>query len=297
MVGKRERRYQIGINIIMSIISAVMILPLILMVMASVTDNQEILRNGYSFIPRDFSLDAYTYIWKEKTQIMQSYFITVAVTGMGTTAGIILTVLYAYVLAKPAFPGKKFLAFYLFFTMLFNGGLVPAYIMYTRYLHIKNTIWALILPNLMMNAFNVILVRTYIQANIPQALVEAAEIDGASEYTIFRKIAIPLAKPILATVGLFIGLGYWNDWANGLYYVTDVKLFSVQQLLNNMMKNIEYLSKNANTSVNVSDLAGNIPQETVRMAIAFVGLIPVLVVYPFVQKYFVKGIAVGAVKG
>lgn len=297
MVGKKERRYQCGINMAMTIISAIMILPLLLMVMASVTDNKEILRHGYSFFPGEFSLAAYQYIWKEKVQILQSYFITVAVTGAGTAVGIGLTVLYAYVLAKPAFPGKKFLAFYLFFTMLFNGGLVPTYIMYTRYLHIKNTLWALIIPNLMMNAFNVILVRTYIQANIPQALVEAAEIDGASEYTIFGRIALPLAKPILATVGLFIGIGYWNDWTNGLYYVTDAKLFSVQQLLNNMLKNIEYLSKNASSAVNVSDLAGSIPQETVRMAIAFVGIIPVLIVYPFVQKYFVKGIAVGAVKG
>lgn len=189
------------------------------------------------------------------------------------------------------------MSFYLFLTMLFNGGLVPTYIMYTRYLGIKNSIWALIIPNLLMSAFNVILVRTYIQANVPIALTEAAQIDGAGEFVIFAKIVMPITKPIMATVGMFIGLSYWNDWTNGLYYVTDSKLFSVQQLLNNMMKNIEYLSKNASSSINLSSIGSSIPQETVRMAIAVVGMLPILLVYPFIQKYFIKGISVGAVKG
>lgn len=296
-VNRKEQKYQLGIHLIMILISMIMILPLILLIMASVTSNQEIILHGYSFFPKEISFEAYFYIWNERAQILRAYGITLFVTVAGVLGGVTLTVLYAYVLSKPAFPGKGFLAFYLFFTMLFNGGLVPTYIMYTRYLHIKNTIWALIVPNLLLNAFNVILVRTYIQANVPSALAEAAEIDGAGEFTVFGKIVLPLSKPIIATVGLFIGLGYWNDWANGLYYVTDGNLFSIQQLLNNMMKNIEYLSKNSNAAINLSSLAGSIPQETVRMAIAIVGLLPVLVVFPFVQKYFVKGIAVGAVKG
>jgi len=155
----------------------------------------------------------------------------------------------------------------------------------------------LIIPALLMNAFNVILARTYIQSNMPAALSEAAQIDGATEFRIFGQVALPLCKPIIATIGLFIGLGYWNDWMNGLYYVTDSKLFSVQQLLNNMIKNIEFLSKNANSNINLSSIGGGIPQETVRMAIAIVGLLPILVVFPFMQKYFIKGISVGAVKG
>lgn len=297
MVGKKERRYQLMLTISMALISLIMIIPLLLLVMASVTSNNEIIMHGYSFWPRQFSLEAYKYIWNEKTQIFRAYGVTLMVTAAGTTAGTMMTLLYGYVLSHPEFPGKKFLAFYLFFTMLFNGGLVPTYIMYTRYLHLKNTAGALIIPALLMNAFNVILARTYIQSNMPAALSEAAQIDGASEFRIFGQVALPLCKPIIATIGLFIGLGYWNDWMNGLYYVTDSKLFSVQQLLNNMLKNIEFLSKNANSNINMSSISGGIPQETVRMAIAIVGLLPILVVFPFMQKYFIKGIAVGAVKG
>lgn len=181
--------------------------------------------------------------------------------------------------------------------MLFNGGLVPTYIMYTRYLNMKNTIWALIIPNLMMNAFNVLLIRSYIQNNIPQSLTEAAEIDGANEFSIVRRIVIPMSKPIIATFGLFIGVGYWNDWMNGLYYVTDERLYSIQQILNNMLKNIEYLSKNATSVAKSTSLAGTLPAATVRMAIAVIGLLPILIIYPILQKYFVKGISLGAVKG
>ena len=161
----------------------------------------------------------------------------------------------------------------------------------------KNTLMALIIPSLLMNAFNVILTRTYIQSNVPAALSEAAEIDGATEFQVFGKVVLPMCKPIIATVGLFVGLGYWNDWTNGLYYITDTGKFSIQQLLNNMIKNIEFLSKNANSNINLASVSGGIPQETVRMAIAIVGLLPILIVFPFVQKYFVKGIAIGAVKG
>lgn len=297
MVGKKERRYQMILTIVMSIISLIMFIPLVLLVVASFTSNNEIIIHGYSFFPKEFSLEAYRYIWTERAQIFHAYGVTILVTVIGTSLGIFLTLLYAYVLAHESFPGKTFLAFYLFFTMLFNGGLVPTYIMYTRYLHMKNTLMALIIPSLLMNAFNVILTRTYIQSNVPAALREAAEMDGATEFQVFGKVVLPMCKPIIATVGIFVGLGYWNDWTNGLYYITDTGKFSIQQLLNNMIKNIEFLSKNANSNINLSNISGGVPQETVRMAIAIVGLLPILVVFPFVQKYFVKGIAIGAVKG
>ena len=169
--------------------------------------------------------------------------------------------------------------------------------MYTRYLHMKNTILALIIPGLLMNAFNVILIRSYFQNNVPLSLVEAAQIDGASEFQVVLKVVLPMSKPIIATIGLFIGVAYWNDWQNGLYYVTDEKIYSIQQILNNMLKNIEYLSKNATSVAKSTSLAGTLPAATVRMAIAVIGLLPILVIYPFVQKYFVKGISLGAVKG
>ena len=297
MKSKNEQRFQMGANLAMALVALIMVIPFILLVMSYLTSNTEITLHGYTFFPKEFSLEAYQYIWNERTQIFKAYGITILVTILGTAVGLCLTILYAYALSQPAFPGKTFFAFYLFFTMLFNGGLVPTYIMYTRYLHIKNTLWALIIPGLLMSAFNVILVRTFLQNNVPLSLLEAARIDGAGEFKIFRKVVLPLAKPIIATVGLFIGVAYWNDWTNGLYYVTDAKLFSVQQMLNNMLKNIEYLSQNPNSQINTSNMAASIPQASVRMAIALVGILPILVIYPFVQKYFVKGIAIGAVKG
>jgi len=285
---------QIISNIIMLAATIMMIVPFILLVIASITDNTVITVEGYSFFPSKFSLEAYAYIWGEKAQIFHAYFITVIVTAIGTTCSLLMTMSYAYVLSKVSFPGKKFLTVYLLLTMLFNGGLVPTYTMYTRYFHIKNTIFALLIPSLLMSAMNVILVRSYIQNNIPAALTESAYIDGANEFTIFAKIICPLSKPILVTVGMFIGVAYWNDWTNGLYYVTESRLFSIQQLLNNMIKNIEFLSTSAAAA---STSVGNVPQATVRMAIAVVGILPILVIYPYVQKYFVKGIALGAVKG
>lgn len=295
--SRNERHFQIGINIVMLIITVIAVMPIILLVVSSFTSNTYITQHGYSFFPAEWSLDAYSYLWTERAQIFRSYMVTITVTVIGTAIGLFMTLLYGYALSIPSFPGKGFFAFYVFFTMLFNGGLVPTYIMYTRYLHLKNTIWGLIIPAYLMNAFNVILVRTYIQGNVPYSLTEAAEIDGAGKFTIFFRVVLPIAKPIVATVGLFIGVYYWNDWTNGLYYVTDPNLFSIQQLLNNMIKNIEYLSENANSAVNISGIANSIPSATVRMAIAVIGILPILIIYPFVQKYFVRGIAIGAVKG
>lgn len=297
MASKGDKTFKIIANIIMITFVLIILLPFVLLVIASLTRSTDITLNGYSFFPKHWSLEAYNYIWGERLQIFRAYSITILVTVIGTTIGLLISFLYGYVLSKKDLPGKKFFSFFLFFTMLFNGGLVPTYIMYMRYFHIKNTIWALIIPNLLMNAFNVILIRSFLQNNIPQSLIEAATIDGASEFKIVEKIVFPLAKPIIATIGLFIGVGYWNDWTNGLYYVTDTKLYSIQQLLNNMMKNIEYLSTNTNSHVDLINIANGIPQATVRMAIAVIGILPIFIIYPFVQKYFVKGLTVGGVKG
>lgn len=177
--------------------------------------------------------------------------------------------------------------------MLFNGGLVPSYLMWTGFFNIKNTIFALILPNLLMNAFYVILMKNYFANNIPPELIEAAEMDGAGEYKVFFRIIMPLSLPILATVGLMVGINYWNDWTNGLYYLTDQNLFSLQNVLNRILSNIQFLS-NSNVGQKVTT---ELPSTSIRMAIAVVGIIPILVLYPFFQRYFVKGITIGAVKG
>ena len=196
-------------------------------------------------------------------------------------------------LSKKGLPGRKFLVFFLVLTMLFNGGLVPTYLVYSNMIHIKDTIFALIVPSLLMNGFNVILIKNYFENNIPAELYESARIDGAGELFIFGRIAMPLSKPILATVGLLMGIAYWNDWQNGLYYLTDQKLYSVQNILNQINQNISYLASSGVAGVSMADL----PTTTIRMAIALVGILPILIAYPFFQKYFAKGITMGSVKG
>ena len=217
---------------------------------------------------------------------------TIVVTFIGTLINVMITAMVAYPLSLEDLPGKKVLSFLLLFTLLFNGGLVPTYMVYTTVLDVKNTYLALLLPNLMFSAMNAILVRTYLRSNIPRELYEAARIDGASEPRIFVGIVLPLGKSILVTIGIFSGLAYWNDWMNGLYYISDSEKYSIQQLLNVMVKNIQYLSQYGN-----SMSVGTIPTVSLRMAIAFVAMLPILVLYPFLQKYFEEGITLGAVKG
>ena len=206
-----------------------------------------------------------------------------------------MTLLFAYTLSRKEVPGRGFLSFIIFFTMLFNGGLVPTYMMYTQTFHIKNTIWALIVPSLLMNAFYVIMMRSFFTSNIPDSLVEAARIDGAGEYRTLFQIVLPLSKPMIATITLMIGLGYWNDWTNSLYYVTDEKYYSLQAILNNIINSITFLQNSSVSSA--SSIIASMPSTGIRMAIAVVGVLPILVIYPFFQQYFVKGIVVGGVKG
>jgi len=202
----------------------------------------------------------------------------------------------AYMLSKRSLPGVKVLNFIVVFTMLFNGGLVPTYMIYTTVFHIKNTIWGLIVPNLMMSAFMIMLVRNYFEHSIPEELYESARIDGAGEFCIFFKIVIPLSVPILATVGLMTGISYWNDWQNGLYYLAKDKgghLYTIQNILNEINTNIAFLASYNAGGVSSADL----PTATARMAIAVIGILPIIVIYPFFQKYFAKGLVMGAVKG
>lgn len=269
------------------------LLPFVLLIIASFTDNTIAVKEGYSYFPSKWSLDAYAYIWRNAAMIARAYGITIAVTVIGTAAGLVITALYAYMLSKKGLPGRKFLIFFVILTMLFNGGLVPTYLVYSNMLHIKDTLWALIVPTLLMNGFNVILIKNYFENNIPGELYESARIDGAGEWFIFSKIAMPLSRPILATVGLLKGIAYWNDWQNGLYYLNDTSLYSIQNILNQINQNISYLASSGVSGVSMADL----PTTTIRMAIAFVGILPIVIAYPFFQKNFAKGITMGSVKG
>ena len=266
------------------------------MLVASFTDETYLIQNGYSFFPSKLSGNAYLYLFGQSSSVLRAYAVSIIVTIAGIVFGVVLTTMLAYPLSRKDFKYRNVLTFLVFFTMLFNGGVVPAYIMWSKYFHITNTIFALIVPNYLVTAFNVLLVRSYYSNNIPPALIEASQIDGASEITIFFHIMLPLSIPVVATVGLFTGLVYWNDWINGLYYITDPKLYSIQYYLITIMQNIQFLqSGNANAAVNAGTI--QMPSTAIRMALAVIGMIPIMIIFPFFQKYFTKGVVIGAVKG
>ncbi|MDR2483127.1 MAG: carbohydrate ABC transporter permease [Treponema sp.] len=282
---------------VLTLLALSTILPIVMLIVSSFSSETTILHDGYRFWPRQFSLDAYRYLTKQGRFILNSLSISFTITAIGTASSLFITSLLAYPLSRKDFPLRTPLSFVVFFTLLFNGGLVPTYLVYTQMLHIKNTIFGLLVPNLLMNGFTVILVRTYFATNIPDALIESARLDGAGETLIFFKMVLPLSLPIMATVGLMSGLAYWNDWFNGLIYINKPELYSLQNILNRMISNIQYLQQNSSVSGNLAVEVSKIPTTTVRMAIAAVGAAPVLVIYPFFQRYFVKGIVIGAVKG
>lgn len=280
----------------MAVLTLTCILPFLLLVISSFSSEASLAVQGYSFFPKEWSLETYQYIFNSAVSIFKGYGLTILVTVVGTTASIILTILFAYPLSRPELPYRNFFAFFIFFTMLFNGGMVPTYLMYVNGFGIKNTIWAYIIPMHLMGAFYVIMMRSFFTSSIPNSLIEAARLDGAGEFRILATIIVPLSKPMLATLTLMIGLTYWNDWVNGLYYVTDPDLYTIQMILNTMINNIRFLSTSAG-SMGVDVAAMNLPSVGIRMGIAVVAVIPILCIYPFLQKYFVKGIVVGGVKG
>lgn len=293
---KGETVFQVVINVILILLVLSCILPFLLLISSSFTEETALINHGYNFWPRVFSINAYTYLLNQAATVFRSYGVTIFVTAAGTVLSLIIGPMLAYPLSRQDFKLKNVLSFVVFFTMLFNGGLVPTYMLWTQFFNIKNTIWALIFPSLLLNAFYIMLMKNYFKTNIPFELIEAAKIDGAGEFFTYFKIVLPLSLPILATVGLFVGIGYWNDWTNGLYYITDAKLFSLQNLLNRMMQNISYLASSDSASL-VGSSNMILPSSGMRMAMAVIGVVPIMIFYPFFQKYFVKGMTVGAVKG
>lgn len=298
-VGKlnvlQDRPMRIIAHIVLSIMSLFAAIPFCLLIAASFSDADYAVQAGYRFIPKVRSLAAYEYILTSIDQIGRAYMITVIVTGLGTACGLIISSLFAYGLSNDKLPGRNVLFAFVILTMLFSGGIVPQYMVYNNYLKMKNTLFGLIIPNLLMSGFTIVLIRNYFKNDIPVSLSEAMSIDGAGAISIFIRLYAPLSVPIFATVGIMSAITYWNDWNNGLYYISDSSLYSIQQLLSEMNNNVNFLANNASrlSGVNVSEL----PSATIRLAIAVVAILPVMIVYPFFQKYFIKGITMGAVKG
>lgn len=290
-----EKKFNMAGTVILSILAIIALMPVILIVIASFSDEKALLSNGYSYFPKAWSLDAYYYMLNQGRTIFRAYGISIFVTIIGTVGSVLITTMLAYPMSRKNFKYKNVLSFFVFITMLFNGGIVASYMMWSNIFHIKNTVWALILPNYLVTAFNVFLVRNFYSNNIPEALIESAQIDGATELRIFWRIILPLSVPTVATISLFTGLCYWNDWVNGLYYIRDAKYYGIQNLLIKIMNNIEFLKSGSANLLGTGNM--NLPGSSVRMAMAVIGILPILIIYPFVQKYFIKGVVVGAVKG
>ncbi len=297
MQTREERNFQIIGHVVMTLLSLLAIIPIVLMVISSFTENAALLQNGYSFLPKKWSTYAYEWVFKSNGgTILRAYGMSFLITAVGTTASLCITTLFAYGLSKKDLPFRRVLTFYVFFTMLFNGGLVPTYINYTTVFGVKDTVWGLLVPGLLMNAFNVLLAKSYFTTGVPNEILEAAYIDGASEFQTMWRVAVPMAKPILATIGMFSGIAYWNDWNNGYIYLTKrTDLYTIQNLLNRLMQNIQALQQSSEAAAQQG--LGQIPSATVRMAMAVLGILPIAVIYPFIQKNFVKGITLGGVKG
>jgi putative aldouronate transport system permease protein len=296
ILSRDEKIFARASAVLLAVFALITLSPFILIVISSISSTQSLAYRGYSFFPESLSLDSYIYMVAQGKMLLRSYGVSLFVTTVGTITSLIITPLLAYPLSRKDFKLRNVFTFLVFFSLLFNGGVVPSYIMWAKYLSLKNTIWALILPTYLMNGFNVILVKNYFEKNIPKDLIEAAQIDGANELTIFSQVMIPLSTPVIATIGMFTGLAYWNDWINGLYYISDPALYGVQQLLIRILSNIAFLRSGAAASV-VGNIVISLPGDSIRMALAVMGILPILIVFPLLQKYFIRGIVIGAIKG
>lgn len=292
MVSK-SKSFDVLAHFVLLVMCVLIIAPFLLLLSSSFSVETDLIANGYTFWPKQISLDAYIYLFSDGS-VFKAYGITVVITAIGTILALVVTTLIAYPLSRPEIPGRNLINFYVFFTMLFSGGLVPSYMMWTQMFGIKNTFAAYIIPGLITNGFTIMIMRSYFSTNIPKEILESGRVDGASEFKILFQLVLPVSKPILATIGLMSGIAYWNDWTNGLYYVNDTNMSTVQVLLNRMLTNAQYLQQ-AGSYGNIS--MDSVPTTAVRMAVAVVGALPLLIIYPFFQKYFTKGLTLGAVKG
>lgn len=278
------------INVFMLILlSAVFIVPYLIVLSSSVSDELALLKDGYSVIPRGFTLAAYEFIFKNCPILLRSIFNSIGVTLVGTLLGLAVQLMLGYGMSKTYLPGYKIINFLIMFTMMFGGGLVPSYLI-NKALGLVDSYWALILPGL-CSSWNLLLIRNYFQGQ-SVALEEAASIDGASQFQIFTKIAVPTAKPIIATIALFAGVGGWNDWYLAMLYIQDRSKYPIQQVIRELLANFSVLVENSAALNNTSVL----PQESAKMAAVVVGSLPIILVYPFLQKYFINGMMLGSIK-
>lgn len=283
-------------NIVFVICSLLCILPVVFVIMISLSSEDSLRQFGYQFFPKEFSLEAYVFLFNEGITIVRALGVSLFVTIAGTILGVALTTTMGYVLSRPGYKLNGFLTMVVFIPMIFNGGMIASYVVNIQLLGLKDTLWALIWP-IAVSSFNIIICKTFFRTTIPDSVVESAKIDGASQLSIFSKIVLPISKPVLATIGLFLTFGYWNDWFQSSLYISNDKLFSLQALLNRIQRDIEALANNPSAGATLQQYRMNMPKEGSRMAIAVLIIIPIACAYPFFQKYFISGLTIGAVKG
>jgi putative aldouronate transport system permease protein len=277
---------------LITVTAMVCLIPFILLISASFSSDNAIRFKGYSFLPQEFTLEAYSLIFKFPLRVAQAYGVSIFIAAMGTFFGLFLITMTAYVISRKTFKFRNAISFYFYFTTLFNGGMVCTYIFYIRYLHLKDSLLALILPG-MFNVFYLLLMRSFVSA-IPQATVESAKIDGAGEFRIFCQIVLPLLPSGLATIGLFQALHYWNDWYNAMLYINSQSKFPLQYMLYDLLNRASAMAQIASMGGYVME---EMPTYSLKMAMAVVATGPIILVYPFVQRFFIKGITIGSVKG
>ena len=296
-MNKISRKWNVIFNLLLLAFAMFVILPVLLMVIVSFSSSNSIQKVGYNFFPIEWSLEGYRYAFKMGDQLLNSYIVTITNAVIGTVLSLFLMSMYAYVICQKKFWLERILTFYLFFTMLFNGGLVSSYVFNVRYYHLQDTFWILLLSGL-VNAYWVIILRTFIKTSIPEALFESAKMDGASHFMIYFKIVLPLSKAGLGTIGLFSFVGKWNDWFTGMLYIENPKLVPLQTLLTKLQKNVDYIKNNAEilSTPEGMKMLRDMPGTNLRMACTVLAIVPVLFVYPYFQRYFVTGLTVGSIK-
>lgn len=290
-----KKSTNIVFNIIFLVLAVMCVIPLLFVFSISITEEEALRTNGYQLIPSVFSGSAYKFLWNERGMILRAAFMSILVTIVGTLIAIALDTSMGYVVSRRNFRLKKLYTWLIFIPMVFNGGMLASYVVVNNILDLSNTIWALILP-LACSSFSVTICRTFFRTTVPDSIIESAKIDGAGQFRIWSQIVMPISKPVIATIGMFAAFGYWNDWFQASLYIQDKNLQTLQSLLNNIQKNIEYIANNPYGGLSLQQYKSSMPTESVRMAIAIVIIVPIACTYPFFQKYFISGLTIGSVK-
>lgn len=295
---RADRRARARAAAILALVCALWIVPMVVLFSASISSNNAVLREGYGFLPRQVDFSAYEYLFSKSGAIVHALGVSFAVMAAGTAASTLLAAFLAYPLSRQGLRGRALVLGLILFTMLFNGGLVPTYMIYTQVIDLRDSFAALIVPNLLLSGFQVILMRTYFMKSIPASILEAAEIDGASPMRVFFQVVLPLSLPIFATVGFLQASVYWNDWFNAMLYINATDLMGLQAVMNQMLTNLNFLSSLSQNAISgaLGGAAASPPTATIRMSMAVLGILPSLILFPIAQKYLVQGLTLGGTK-